>query len=78
MFGYHDIFAVNNEGDTLLHAVAGREDDETSESDGRWLFQELLARGLDPRKENKKGMSALDVAAVCERQLILDLFAKGG
>ncbi|KAJ5833535.1 hypothetical protein N7474_001846 [Penicillium riverlandense] len=76
MFGYHDVFAVNNDGDTLLHAVAGREDDETSEPDGRWLFQELLARGLDPRKENNKGMSALDVAAACERQLILDLFAK--
>ncbi|KAJ5619208.1 hypothetical protein N7510_003192 [Penicillium lagena] len=78
MFGYHDVFVVNNEGDTLLHAVAGRADDETSESDGLWLFEELLARGLDPRKENKKGMSALDVAAACERQLILDLFAKEG
>ncbi|TVY45194.1 Serine/threonine-protein phosphatase 6 regulatory ankyrin repeat subunit C [Lachnellula occidentalis] len=81
MFDGHDVFAVNYDGDTLLHAVAGREDDEegqteSTEIDGVFLFKELVARGVDPRKENKKGLSALDVAAACGRQSILGLFAR--
>ncbi|TVY92560.1 Ankyrin [Lachnellula willkommii] len=81
MFDNHDILAVNHDGDTLLHAVAGREEDEeretdTTEGDGVLLFKELVARGVDPRMENKKGLSALDVAAACGRQAILGLFAR--
>jgi ankyrin repeat protein len=76
MFGEHDVFAVNNEGDTLLHAVAGREEEHESRPDGVWLFKELISWGLDPRKENKKGVSALDVAAACGKQEILGLFAR--
>jgi len=76
MFDEHDVFAVNEEGDTLLHAVAGREDGVETIPDGVWLFRELMARGVDPRQENKKGVSALDVAAACGKEAILALFAR--
>ncbi|KAB8265038.1 ankyrin repeat-containing domain protein [Aspergillus pseudonomiae] len=78
MFQVHDIFAVNDNGDTLLHAIAGREDTRESESepDGVWLFEELMARGLDARKENKQGLTALDVAAARGMQGIMRLFEK--
>jgi ankyrin repeat protein len=78
MFDECDVFATNDEGDTLLHVVASREESEESEEDGDgvFLFKELMARGLDPRKENKKGASALDVAAVCGNTGILELFAR--
>jgi len=76
MFDDHDVFAVNHNGDTLLHAVAERKDAEGSEPDGVWLFKELVARDVDPRKENKNSLSALDLAAARGRQDILDLFAR--
>ncbi|GAB1206089.1 hypothetical protein APSETT445_004770 [Aspergillus pseudonomiae] len=78
MFQVHDIFAVNDNGDTLLHAIAGREDTRESESepDGVWLFEELMARGLDARKENKQGLTALDIAAARGMQGIMRLFEK--
>ncbi|OGM45308.1 putative ankyrin repeat domain protein [Aspergillus bombycis] len=78
MFQVHDIFAVNDNGDTLLHAIAGREDTRMSESepDGVWLFEELMACGLDARKENKQGLTALDVAAARGMQGIMRLFEK--
>ncbi|KNG81063.1 putative ankyrin repeat domain protein [Aspergillus nomiae NRRL 13137] len=78
MFQVHDIFAVNDNGDTLLHAIAGREDTRESESepDGVWLFEELMARDLDARKENKQGLTALDVAAARGMQGIMRLFEK--
>lgn len=76
MFEEHDIFAVNDEGETLLHIIASRQEGYGAEDDGVWLFKELLARGLDPRKENKKRLSALDVAAACGKEGILALFAR--
>ena len=76
MFEDHDVLAVNDEGNTLLHAVAEREEVAESESDGIWLFKELMTRGVDPRRENKKGVSALDIAAAYGRQAILKLFAR--
>jgi ankyrin repeat protein len=76
MFDEHDVFAVNDEGDTLLHAVATREEDSDSEATGVWLFKELMARGVDPRQENKKRSSPLDVAAAFGKTLILGLFAR--
>lgn len=76
MFENHHILAVNDEGDTLLHAVAGRNEGYESESDGLWLFKELMARGLDPRRENKKGVSALDIAAACGKDAILGVFVR--
>ncbi|KAL1885851.1 hypothetical protein Plec18167_001347 [Paecilomyces lecythidis] len=76
MFDTHDVFAVNNDGDTLLHAIASREEAERSEEDAVSLFQELLARGLDARRENNKGLSALDVAMAYGKQGILELFER--
>ncbi|RMZ41376.1 hypothetical protein AFCA_004741 [Aspergillus flavus] len=80
MFQAHDIFVVNDNGDTLLHAIAAREDTPESESepDGVWLFEELMARGLDAKKENKQGLTALDVAAARGMQGIMRLFEKEG
>ena len=60
----------------MLHAVAGREERRESVPDGVWLFKELMSMGLDARTENKKGVSALDVAASCGKQEILGLFAR--
>lgn len=81
MFEQHDVFAVNDEGDTLLHVVAARKDDQGSDEQGSvedsvMLFRELMERGLDPRRENKRGLSALDVAAVCEKDELLGLFER--
>jgi hypothetical protein len=76
MFDNHDVFAVNYEGDTLLHAVAARVEEEDSGPDGLWLFKELMKRGLDARKQNKKGVSSLDVAAAFGNEDILGLFAR--
>ncbi|KAL3469344.1 ankyrin repeat-containing domain protein [Aspergillus californicus] len=79
MLDAHDIFAVNNNGDTLLHAVAGRggeefENYEENAKNAVWLFQELVARGVDARRENKQGLSALDVAMAYNKHDILRLF----
>ncbi|KAL4922034.1 ankyrin repeat-containing domain protein [Aspergillus aurantiobrunneus] len=76
MFDTHDVFAVNDDGDTLLHAIASREEEERSEEDAVLLFRELLARGLDVRRENNKGLSALDVAMAYGKQAILELFER--
>ncbi|KAH9210814.1 putative ankyrin repeat domain protein [Leptodontidium sp. 2 PMI_412] len=76
MFESHDVLAVNDEGDTLLHAVASRQEGDQSEGDGVWLFKELMVWGVDPKKENKKGASALDIAAACGKQAILEIFAR--
>ncbi|RFU23819.1 hypothetical protein B7463_g12519, partial [Scytalidium lignicola] len=76
MFESHDVLAVNNEGDTLLHAVASRQEGLKSEGDGEWLFKKLMACGVDPKKENKRGACALDVAAACGKEAILGMFAQ--
>jgi hypothetical protein len=68
MFDEHDVLAVNDEGDTLLHAVAGREDDDVSVPDGLWLFRELMASEVDPRRENKKGAALWMLRLLVERR----------
>jgi ankyrin repeat protein len=85
MFEQHDVFAVNDEGDTLLHVAAGRKGDDKgyryyrerpSDRVSVTLFRELMERGLDPRRENKRGLSALDVAAACGKEGVLGLFGR--
>lgn len=77
MFALHDIFKVNNEGEGLLHLVAKREESGDADGlDGVTLFKMLLALGLDPRAENKMGVTPLDIAAAIENHLVLDLFAR--
>ena len=77
MFDTHDVFAVNNDGDTLLHVIATREETERRwDEDTVRLFQDLLARGVDARQENNKGLSALDVAMAYGQDNILALFER--
>lgn len=76
MFAEHDIHAVNNDGDTLLHIVARRENNYASPGDGLDIFKILVELGLDPRKENKSQVTPLDVAAACGNEDILTLFAR--
>ena len=47
MFADHDIFAVNGEGETLLHAIAGREETFQCQKDALELFKRLMEMGLD-------------------------------
>ncbi|KAI9037660.1 uncharacterized protein KD926_000146 [Aspergillus affinis] len=77
VFAEHDIFAVNDSGDTLLHAVASRgEDVEGLQDQDVMIFELLLELGLDPTAENKEGATALDVADAFDRDEILALFAR--
>ncbi|KAH8429780.1 uncharacterized protein LDX57_007452 [Aspergillus melleus] len=77
MFTAHDIHAVNNAGDTLLHAVASREEDwEDLQDHDVMIFKLLVDLGLDPGAENKDGATPLDVADAWERDEILALFAR--
>ncbi|KAK1142054.1 hypothetical protein N8T08_008260 [Aspergillus melleus] len=77
IFTAHDIHAVNNAGDTLLHAVASREEDwEDLQDHDVMIFKLLVDLGLDPGTENKDGATPLDVADAWERDEILALFAR--
>lgn len=78
MFAQHDIFHVNHDGDGLLHVAAGREEswDGNDGKDGLRLWEMLVEMGLDPRLENKKRITPLDVAAACDNELILELYAR--
>jgi ankyrin repeat protein len=78
MLDQHDVFAVNETGDTLLHVVAKREvlDEDVDDGDEQsvLLFRELMSRGLDPKRENNDGLSPLDVAATYKNKGILGIF----
>jgi hypothetical protein len=79
MFADHDIFAVNGEGETLLHAISGREETFQCQKDELELFKRLMEMGLDPSRENARGArgaSAVDVAAACGKKEIWGLFAR--
>jgi ankyrin repeat protein len=76
MFAEHDIHAINNEGDTLLHVVARREEDCMCPGDTLELFKLLVELGLDPTQENKRRVSALDIAAAYGNEKILALYAR--
>lgn len=76
MFSEHDIHKTNNDGDTLLHVIAGREESPCDSDEGEGLFKALVDLGLSPWKENSSGKTALDVAASQEKTKILALFAR--
>ncbi|KAI9040280.1 ankyrin [Aspergillus affinis] len=77
IFAAHDIHAVNNAGDTLLHAIASREEDWGDLQDHDvMIFKLLVELGLDPTTENKDGATPLDVADAWGRDEILALFAR--
>lgn len=77
MFAEHDIHKIDYNGETLLHAIARRDNGECDEWDHiEKLFSMLVELGLDPWKENNEGQTPLDFAAVHDRSEILALFAR--
>lgn len=76
MFSEHDVHTTNYNGDSLLHAIARREEWICDADEGEGLFSALVELGLSPWKENNSGQTALDIAAAHEKQEILALFAR--
>jgi ankyrin repeat protein len=76
MFAQHDIFAINDAGENLLHAVATHSRQVESPEDGLETFKLLVELGLDPRQENYDRMTPLDVAAAHGNEKILALFPR--
>ncbi|KAJ1333097.1 ankyrin repeat domain-containing protein 50 [Microdochium nivale] len=81
-----DLTAETNEGLTMLHGVAGQEhrksrysniDREQGDNVGE-IFTRLLELGLDPRKEDGKMRTALDLAVTRNWRDIVDLFSDEG
>ncbi|PKS04904.1 hypothetical protein jhhlp_008269 [Lomentospora prolificans] len=62
-----DFFARDNRGRGLLHFAAGGDVDR---------FKELMELGLDPMLEDEKQQTAIDVAAACDNNDVLELFEK--
>ncbi|KAK0631279.1 ankyrin repeat-containing domain protein [Immersiella caudata] len=72
-----DVLAVNKEGETMLHVTARRQARYGQEKDhDKKVFVALVAKGLDPLREDKKGRSALDVASACEKEDIVGAFGR--
>jgi len=73
-----DVFAVNDEGETMLHVTARRTVSYyTQEAHDKKLFFALVAMGLDPLKEDAKGRSALDVASACGKDDVVAALRRG-
>ncbi|KAK4444770.1 ankyrin repeat-containing domain protein [Podospora aff. communis PSN243] len=72
-----DVFAVNNEGETMLH-VAARRKAKYGQVEGhdKKVFVAFVAKGLDLLREDGKGRSALDVASACEKDDIVGAFRR--
>ncbi|KAH7031471.1 ankyrin repeat-containing domain protein [Microdochium trichocladiopsis] len=79
-----DLEAVTDEGLTMLHAVAGQEPCENHYGDYRQsqdvgdIFAKLLELGLDPRREDSKLRTALDLAVTRDWRNIVDQFSDEG
>ncbi|RDW63780.1 hypothetical protein BP6252_11325 [Coleophoma cylindrospora] len=74
-----DLQTQNKEGENLLHATAKRwRNKQYVEGDQRvdmlGIFQELMARGLDPRAEDAECRTAIDVAVASEHSFLILLF----
>jgi len=76
-----DLQVRNNQGEGLLHATAKRwrkkkyiEGDQ--EADMLGIFKELMAKGLDPRAEDSKFRTAIDVAVASQNSFLVDLFGQ--
>jgi ankyrin repeat protein len=69
-----DMFAAHHAGETGLHMVAKRlKTYHTKEGHDKALFEAMMAKGLDPLKEDAKGRSALDVADAYGRDEIVGI-----
>jgi ankyrin repeat protein len=72
-----DVFATNNQGETALHIISRRQNvNYAKESHDKLLFEAMMAKGLDPLKEDGKGRSALDVASAVEKNDIVRLLGR--
>lgn len=76
-----DMFAVNQEGETMLHVIArrggpGRENIYESSDHTRELFVFMMAKKLDPLREDGRGRSALDVASAVGNEDIVALLSR--
>lgn len=73
-----DVSAVNNAGETALHIVTAREKPlhNRMPNHDKMLFEMLLARGVDPLKEDVKGRSALDIASVFGKDDIIAIMSR--
>jgi ankyrin repeat protein len=63
-----DFFGLNNKGQGLLHVAA---------KGHKQRFKMLMDKGLDPMAEDHERRTALDVAAACANQNVLELFERG-
>jgi hypothetical protein len=61
-----DVYGRNAEGEMAVHIISKREDDGAQDGE---LFELFRENGLAPLAEDKKGRSALDVAAACEKEI---------
>lgn len=67
-----NLFAVNNDGETMLHVIARRAKARTREKNyDAELFRTIMDKGLDPLRENARGRSALDVASAYEKEIVI-------
>lgn len=72
-----DVFAANNEGETALHVIPKRKPNYYAGKDhDKDLFELMMAKGLDPLKEDVKGRSALDIASVYEQKDIVKILRR--
>lgn len=75
-----DLHTRNDQGETLLHITAERWQGRKSwergadEEDMLEIFEDLMRRGLDPRAEDVKNRTAIDVAVACGNTFLVDLF----
>lgn len=60
------------EGQNVLHILAGQR--LRSSKKKVWLFKELLRLGANPRQENNKLQTAIDIASTTSNYGVLDLF----
>lgn len=80
-----DVNATDNDGNTALHVVAAKESDSPSFSMRKpgekininaSLFRRVAKLGGNPLKEDKKGRTALDIAAAMGNEGILKLYRR--
>lgn len=77
-----DLLTINNEGETLMHAVAKRMQHRAINNRVNGLrirapaFAFLMSMGLDPMAEDKSQRTALDVAAAVGNDAVLALFKR--
>ena len=72
-----DIFATNKKGETALHVICKRDSLGHSQPHlDKKLFWMMMAKGLDPLKEDVEGRSALDIASACDKYEIINLLTR--